>query len=190
MEYEHLAVGTFPSRHDAETAVRELQQCGLSVRSLSIAGRDEHTDEHVFDQGDERERRGTACRGDDCCCNLWHMFGQEGFFWGPDLGPLRVAGLLAGLTFGAIEDLDGPGRAADIGRLGAVGAGLVGLNIPRESVRRYEAALRGGDFILIFMGSHSETEMTRQIFDGARAVGTALHVRERAESSDWWGGPA
>ncbi len=63
------SVGAIYDTHEqAEHAVKELQQAGVDMKSLSIAARDTHTDEHVvgyYNTGDRMK-----------------YWGKMGAFWG------------------------------------------------------------------------------------------------------------
>ena len=52
-----------------------------------------------------------------------------------------------------------------LGGLSALGAGLYGLGIPKDSVLRYETALKTGKFVLIVHGSKDETIHAKEILD-------------------------
>jgi hypothetical protein len=47
MSATNSVVTVYDSHVEAERAIEALQQAGLDMKSLSIAGRDTHTDEHV-----------------------------------------------------------------------------------------------------------------------------------------------
>jgi hypothetical protein len=79
------------------------------------------------------------------------------FFWIPGLGPLLVGGPLVTWIVGALEG------AVVVGGLSALGAGLYGLGIPKDSVLRYETALKIDKFVLIAHGSADEITRAREI---------------------------
>ena len=61
-------VAIYDTHEQAEHAVKELQQAGVDMKSLSIAARDTHTDEHVvgyYNTGDRMK-----------------YCGKMGAFWG------------------------------------------------------------------------------------------------------------
>jgi len=47
MSEQNAVVAVYASHVEAEAAVKELQHAGIDMRTLSIAGKDSHTDEHV-----------------------------------------------------------------------------------------------------------------------------------------------
>ncbi|QNN21838.1 permease [Planctomycetales bacterium ZRK34] len=171
MSDQNSVVGIFESHTLAEEAVGELQRCGLDIKKLSIVGRDQHTDEHVvgyYNTGDRMMcwgKRGAFWGG------LWGMLFGAGFFWVPGLGPLLVAGPLVAMIVGAVEG------ATVVGGLSAVGAGFYSMGIPKDSILKYETAIKSGKFILVFHGTCEEVDKTRQILDRAKAAETALHTQ-------------
>jgi hypothetical protein len=84
------------------------------------------------------------------------LFGSA-FFLIPGIGPLLVAGPLVGWIVGALEG------AVVVGGLSALGAGLYSLGIPKNSILRYETALKTGKFVVIAHGTAAEAARAREI---------------------------
>lgn len=157
MKSNNSIVATYPSHAAAEEAVKELQQCGFDMKKLSIIARDYHTDEHVvgyYNVGDRMKMWGKtgAFWG-----GIWGFLFGSAFFAIPGLGPVLVAGPLVSWIVGALEG------AIVVGGLSAVGAGLYSLGIPKDSILRYETALKSGKFVLIVNGSMDETIHAKEI---------------------------
>jgi uncharacterized membrane protein len=172
MSKRNSVVGIFDSHTLAETAVKELQRSGCDIKKLSIVGRDYHTDEQVvgyYTTGDRMMywgKQGAFWGG------LWGLLFGSAFFWVPGLGPLLVAGPLVTMIIGAIQG------AAVVGGMSALGAALYSMGIPKDSIIRYETAIKAGKFVLIFHGTAEEVMKTRQVLDRAQAAETALHAEE------------
>ena len=157
MKSTNSIVATYTSHTAAEEAVKELQQCGFDMKKLSIIGRDYHTDEHVvgyYNVGDRMKMWGKtgAFWG-----GIWGFLFGSAFFAIPGLGPVLVAGPLVSWIVGALES------AIVVGGLSVVGAGLYSLGIPKDSILRYETALKSGKFVLIVHGSIDETTHAKEI---------------------------
>ena len=75
----------------------------------------------------------------------------------PGIGPLVVAGPLVGWIVGALEG------AVVVGGLSAIGAGLYSLGIPKDSILKYETALKTDKFVLIAHGSTDEIMRAKDI---------------------------
>jgi uncharacterized membrane protein len=159
MNKNNSIVAIYPSHTAAEAAIKELQQSGFDMKKLSIVGRDEHTDEHVvgyYNAGDRMKYWGKlgAFWG-----GFWGLLFGSGFFLIPGIGPLLVAGPLVSWIVGALEG------AVVVGGLSAIGAGLYSLGIPKDSILRYETALKIGKYVLIVHGSMDETTRAKEILN-------------------------
>ena len=151
----NAVVAIYKSHTDAEAAVKELQQSGFNMKNLSIVGRGYHTDEHVvgyYNAGDRMKywgKTGAFWGG------LWGMLFGSAFFLIPGVGPLLVAGPLVAWIVGALEG------AVVVGGLSAVGAGLYSLGIPKDSILRYETALKTDKYVVIAHGTTQDTGAER-----------------------------
>lgn len=159
MTNDKSIVATYSSHTAAETAVKELAQSGFDMKKLSIAGRDYHTDEHVvgyYNTGDRMKAWGKmgAFWG-----GIWGWLFGSAFFFIPGLGPLLIAGPLVGWIVGALEG------AIVVGGLSALGAGLCGLGIPKDSIVQYETALKSDKFLLIAHGSADEIAKANEVLN-------------------------
>lgn len=152
-------VAIYKSHAEAETAVKELQHSGFDMQKLSIIGRDTHTDEHVvgyYNTGDRMKYWGKigAFWGWIWAC----LFGSA-FFFIPGIGPLLVAGPVVGWIVGALES------AIVVGSVSALGAGLVSMGIPKDSILKYEKALKTDQFVLIAHGTLDEVTHAKEILN-------------------------
>ena len=168
-------VAIYKSHSQAEDAVKELQRSGFDMGRLSIVGRDYHTDEHVvgyYNTGDRMKywgKQGAFWGG------VWALLFGSAFFWVPGLGPLLVAGPLVSLVVGALES------AAVVGGLSALGAGLYGLGIPKDSILSYETAIKTGKFLLLVHGTHEETARAHDIIARTNPEVTDRHQHACAQ---------
>jgi len=87
---------------------------------------------------------------------IWGLFFGSAFFWIPGLGPLLVAGPLVSWIIGAMEG------AIVVGGLSAIGASLYNVGIPKDSILRYETALKADKFVLIAHGSSDEITRAKE----------------------------
>lgn len=174
---KNAAVAIFDRHGDAEAAIFELQEAGFDMKRLSIVGRDYHTEEQVvgyYNAGDRMKSWGKlgAFWG-----GIWGLLFGAAFFWVPGLGPLVVGGPL---TSWIVASLEG---ATVVGGLSVLGAGLYSIGIPRDSVLRYEAALKSDKFLLIFHGTPDEVRKAREILSGTWASQTDLHMAEASQAA-------
>jgi hypothetical protein len=150
------AVATYPTHTAAEAAVKKLQQSGFDMKKLSIVGRDYHTDEHVVGYYNVGDRMKVWGQTGAFWGGLWGFMFGSAFFFVPGIGPLLIAGPLVGWLVGALEG------AVVGGGLSAIGAGLFSIGIPKDSIVRYETALKAGKFVVIAHGSSEDISNARE----------------------------
>ena len=68
-----------------------------------------------------------------------------------------------------------------VGGLSALGAGLYGMGIPKDSILRYETAIKSGKFVVIAHGSDAETVRAREII--SRTNPEALEAHQPSSAS-------
>ncbi len=175
MSEVNSVVAIYDSHSQAEEAVKELQRSGIDMKKLSIVGKDCHTDEHVvgyYNTGDRMKYWGKlgAFWG-----GLWGMLFGAAFFAIPGIGPVLVAGPLVAWIVGALEG------AVVVGGLSALGAGLYSIGIPKDSVVKYELALKSDKFLVLAHGTAAEVAKAKDIMQTTRPAEVALHPAARAE---------
>jgi uncharacterized membrane protein len=96
-------VATYETHEQAELAIKQLQKDGIDMKSLSIAGKNTHTEEQVVGYYNAGDR-----------VRFW---GKEGAFWGgiwgflfgsaafaiPGIGPILAAGPLVAWIVAGLE---------------------------------------------------------------------------------------
>jgi hypothetical protein len=157
MTTNNSVVAIYGSHAEAETAVKELEKSGFDLKLLSIVGRGTHTEENVVGYYNVGERMKHWGGMGAFWGWIWGLFFGSAFFLIPGIGPLLVAGPLVGWIVGALEG------AVVVGGLSALGAGLVSLGIPEDSILKYETALKTDKFILIAHGSAAEVATAKGI---------------------------
>jgi uncharacterized membrane protein len=172
MSETNSVVAIYETHSQAEEAVKELQRAGFDMKKMSIVGKDYHTDEHVvgyYNAGDRMKYWGKlgAFWG-----GLWGMLFGAAFFAIPGIGPVLVAGPLVAWIIGALEG------AVVVGGLSAVGAGLYSIGIPKDSIVKYEAALKSDKFLVLAHGTAAEVAKARDIMHTTRAVEVEMHEAE------------
>ena len=155
-----VAIAVYDTHPQAEEAIRKLQHAGFDMRSISIIGKDYHSEEHV---------RGYLNIGDRA-----RFFGKFGAFWGglaglltgsallfvPVVGHLIVLGPLAASLIGGIE-----GAALGGGAGAALGA-LTTMGVPRDTMLRYETALKADKFLLVMDTDAAAAAQARALLGG------------------------
>jgi hypothetical protein len=68
--------------------------------------------------------------------------------------------------------------AAVVGGVSALGAGLYSMGIPKDSIVRYETALKTDQFLLIAHGTAAEVAKAKDIIETTRPAQLSLHTGE------------
>jgi hypothetical protein len=86
-----------------------------------------------------------------------------------------VGGPLVSWIIGALE------TAFVVGGLSALGGALASIGIPKDSIVRYEAALKADKFMLIVHGTAQEVENAKEILVQNKAEEANVHKEEISE---------
>jgi uncharacterized membrane protein len=169
MSITNSVVAIYDTHEYAEHAIKELQEAGVDMKSLSIAARDTHTDEHVvgyYNAGDRMKYWGKvgAFWG-----GFWGLLFGSALFAIPGLGPILVAGPLVAWIVAGLEG------AAVVGGVSAIGAGLVSIGIPKDSVLKYEVALKTDKFILVVHGTPDAVAKARDVIAATQQSYYTVH---------------
>jgi uncharacterized membrane protein len=152
-------VAIYNTHTEAEEAVKELQRSGFDMTQLSIMGKDYHTEDHVVGYYNTGDRMKAWGRMGAFWGGLWGLLLGAAFFAIPGIGPVVVAGPLVSWIVGALEG------AVVVGGLSALGAGLASIGIPRDSILKYETALKADKFLLIAHGTPEQVDRAKSILE-------------------------
>lgn len=169
MSEYNAVVGIYNTHTEAETAIKELQKSGFDMRKLSIVGKDYHTEEQVIGYYTTGERMQVWGKRGAFWGGLWGMLFGSGFFFIPGIGPLMVFGPLVSWIIGVLEG------AAVGGGLSALGAGLYSLGIPKDSIVKYEKALKSDQFLVMAYGTGNEVVQAKGVLEAAGAAQVAAY---------------
>ena len=87
----------------------------------------------------------------------------------PVVGPVVVLGHLAAMVFGALEG------AVVVGGLGALGAALYSIGLPKDSVIDYEETLKANGFLIVAHGPADEMARAKTILEASNPASLDLH---------------
>jgi len=174
MREQNAVVAIYDTHVGAEEAVKKIQRAGIDMRTLSIIGKDSHTDEHpvgYYNTGDRMKYWGKfgAFWG-----GFWGLLFGSAFFAIPGIGPVLAAGPVVAWIVGALEG------AAVVGGVSALGAGLYSIGIPKDSVVQYELAIKTDKFLVMVHGTASEVETARRVLESTDCASVAVHSNEMA----------
>ncbi len=172
MSIQNSVVAVYRTHTEADQAIKELQRGGVDMHKLSIIGKGYHTDEQAvgyYTTGDRMKHWGKvgAFWG-----GFWGLLFGSAFFMIPGLGPILAAGPVVAWIVGALES------AALVGGVSVLGAGLYSMGIPKDSIVKYEAALKTDQFLLIAHGTAAEVAKAKDIIETTHPAQLSVHSGE------------
>jgi hypothetical protein len=172
----NIVVAVCNTHEEAEQTVKELQESGFDMKKLSIVGKNPHAEEHVvgyYNAGDRIKAWGSAGA---FWGGIWGLLFGAAFFAIPGLGPVLVAGPVVAWIVGALEG------AVVVGGLSAIGAGLFSVGVPKDSILKYELALKTDKFLVMAHGTAEEVARARDIMiKGTHHSDLQVHLLNQAE---------
>jgi len=178
MPIANSVVAVFLTHLEADQAVKELQRSGVDMRKLSVVGKGYHTDEHPVGYYNTGNRMMYWGKIGAFWGGFWGLLFGSAFFLIPGLGPILAAGPVVAWIVGALEG------AALVGGLSALGAGLYSIGIPKDSIVKYEAAIKTDQFLVIVHGTAEEVAKAKDILDTTtRPADIAVHSGEVNETA-------
>lgn len=169
MPNENAIIAVYNRHTEAEEAVQQLERAGFNMKKLSVVGKDHHSEEHVvgyYNAGDRMRywgKRGAFWGG------MWSTLSGAACFAVPTIGPVLVAGPLVGWIVAGLEGTPVKGE------LSAIGAGLHSVGIPKDSVLRFEVALKADKLLLMAHGAAGEVGRAKEIIAGTHPAELGVH---------------
>lgn len=163
-------IAVFADHNAAEAAVKKLTTAGFEMKNLSVVGKGYHTDEKVvgfYNIGDRIKFWGTrgAFWG-----GFWGLFLGGLFMTIPVVGHVVVLGYLATIVMSGIES------AVMVGGVSALGAALYSIGVPKDSVIKYETAVKTDNFLVMAHGPAAEIARAKTILGTAKPASLDVHV--------------
>ena len=169
MSSENTAVAIFDSHQNAEEAVRALGRSGFSMGQLTIVGKGYHTDERVVGFFNTGERIKVWGKNGAFWGALWGLFLGGVFMTLPLIGPIVVLGHLGVMLLGAAEG------ALVVGGVSALAGALASIGIPKDSVIRYEEAVKADQFLVMAHGTPDEISRAKDVLHSATPKELTVH---------------
>ena len=177
MSTVNSVVAVYPTHTEADQAVKELQRGGVDLHKLSIVGKGYHTDEHAVGYYNTGDRMMYWGKVGAFWGGFWGLLFGSAFFVIPGLGPILAAGPVVAWIVGALES------AVMVGGVSALGAGLYSMGIPKDSIVKYEAALKTDQFLLIVHGTAAEVTKAMDIIETTHPAQFSVHSGEAAKTA-------
>jgi uncharacterized membrane protein len=172
MSEQNAVVAVYATHTGAEEAVKVLQREGVDMRTLSIIGKDTHTDEHVVGYYTTADRMMYWGKSGAFWGGFWGLLFGSAFFAIPGLGPILAAGPVVAWIVAALEG------AVVVGGASAIGAGLFSIGIPKDSVVQYETDLKTDKYLLLVHGTMDQVETARGIIERTQPLSVTVHSRD------------
>lgn len=163
---DKAVIAVYSSHTEAEEAIKDLQRSGFDMKQLSILGKGYHSEERPYGFYTTGDRMKTWGGLGAFWGSLWGLLFGAAFFWLPGIGPLAAAGPIIHLLVATLEG------AVVVGGISALGAALVSLGVPRNSVIKYETELKADKFLVIAHGTADQVTKARTIMERSKAIQT------------------
>lgn len=141
----------------AEEAVSALVNHGFDINHLSIIGKGYQTEEHATGFYNITDRVKSWGKAGALWGGIWGALLGSGMFWVPTFGALFVAGPLVTGLVGAIEG------AAITGGAGALGGALASIGVPKDSIIKYETAIKTDNYLIVLDLDEKEVNSAKAI---------------------------
>jgi uncharacterized membrane protein len=164
-------IAVFKDHLEAEEAIKELQKSGFDMKQLSIVGKDYHTEEHVVGHYNLGDQVATWGKTGAFWGWIWGLLFGSAFVFIPGIGPTMIGGPIVSWLVGALE------TAVVVGGVSALGGALIGAGIPKDSVLKYETALKASKYLVITHGTRAEVEHVKGILDNNKAESSTVHSK-------------
>ena len=94
----------------------------------------------------------------------------------PGIGPLLVAGPMVIWIVAALEN------AAIVGGFSVLGAALVSIGIPENSILQYETAIKAGKFLMLVHGTPDEVTRAKHLLKDSGSSKTEMHFAQHEDA--------
>ena len=169
MTQQDVVIAVFADHLAANAAVTELIKGGFDMKDFSVVGKGYHSEEKVVGFYNMGERMKFWGKYGAFWGGIWGLF-FGGMFWtAPVVGPIVVLGYLATIVVSAIEG------ALVVGSLTALGAALYSVGIPKDSVIKYEEAIKADSFLVMAHGTADEMARAKVMLKDFHPTHLDLH---------------
>lgn len=169
MTQHDVVIAVFADHKEANAAVGELIHNHFDMKDFSVIGKGYHTEEQVVGFYNVGERMAFWGKYGAFWGGLWGLFFGGIFLTVPVVGPVVVLGHLAMIVISVIEG------ALVVGGLTAIGAALYSIGIPKDSVIKYEEALKADNFLVVAHGSAEDMLRAKAILAASHPMQLDLH---------------
>ncbi len=169
MVEQNSCVAIYHTYNGTEAALQHLQEAAFDTKQISVIGSHSQKSHAAgFYQTADRTRFWGFHGG------FWERFhgmlSDAALFWIPELGPVVMAGRLVAVLAGSLEG------TVVVSGLSVLGAVLYSIGIPKDSIIRYETALKSDQYLIIVHGNQHEVEQVHEILATTEPADVAIHL--------------
>ncbi len=146
-------VAVYQTHTQAEEALKVLASSGYGMKNLSIVGQNYATEEHPVGFINTGDRMLSWGKFGAFWGALWGMLLGSAMLFVPGVGTILFAGWLVSILEGAVL----------VGGFAALAGALTTIGIPKDSVVKYENALKAGSFLLMAHGTEAEVQSAKNL---------------------------
>lgn len=176
MSSKAATVAVFQSHTLAEDAVKKLANEGIDMKSISIVGKDYHSEENPVGYYNAGDRARILGRYGALWGGLFGMLFSSLFIFIPVFGHLVILGPLAAMVVSTVEGGVVGGAA------GVLAGALSAIGVPKNSILRYETALKAGSFVVTVQGLPEQAEKARKILEPTAEAEVSTFSPENAST--------
>jgi len=162
-------ISIFKTHPEAEEAIIELDHAGFDMEKISIVGKDYEREEKVIGYYNTFERVKFWSKRGALWGGLWGLLFSPAFICVPVAGSLTAGGLLISTLASGLSS------AIFTGGLTAIGATLYSIGIPKNSIIKYETAIKQEKYLLIVHGTRDEVERASDILATVKGADVATY---------------
>jgi heat induced stress protein YflT len=156
-------IAVYPDHDSAEKAVRKLEADGISMKNVSIIGKDFEAVERPVGFVTTGSVAKDGAKVGALSGGLFGLLVGAAFLVLPGIGPVMIAGPLAAALLGGVEGALG-GAA-----VGGLAGSLVGLGVSKDKAIRYEADVKAGKYLVTLDGDAAQIQRTKFLLGVAQA---------------------
>lgn len=156
---KNVTVAVCNTHSEAEKIVKDLNESGFNMKKLSIIGKDYHEEDKVIGFYNTGDRMANWGKAGAFWGGIWGLIFGAGLFLIPGVGPIVMAGPIVSSLIGAMEG------AIVVGGLSALGGALFSIGIPKDSVLKFESALKADKYLVLATGTEEDIERAKKIME-------------------------
>ena len=164
---KNVTVAICNTHNEAEKVVKDLNEAGFNMKKLSIIGKDYHEEDRVVGFYNTGDRVANWGKAGAFWGGIWGLIFGAGLFLIPGVGPVVMAGPIVSSLVGAMEG------ALVVGGLSALGGALFSIGIPKDSILKFESALKADKYLVLATGTEEEIERAKSIMESTVSDVTA-----------------